>query len=81
MKLYHISQSVNNDYDTFSDAVVCAASEEDARNTHPGWGEDPWKEDRYGTWCKSPDEVTVKYIGEAAEGIEKGIICSSFHAG
>ena len=81
MKLYHISQSVNNDYDTFSDAIVCAASEEEARNIHPGWGTDPWREDTYGTWCKSPDQVKVEYIGEAASHLVKGVICSSFHAG
>lgn len=82
MKLYHISQSENNDYDTYSDLVVAAESEEEARHIHPQQHrDDPWKEDIYSTWCKSPDQVKVKYIGEAAKGIKKGIICSSFHAG
>ena len=35
MKLYLISQSVNNDYDTYSDAVVCAENEEEARKICP----------------------------------------------
>ncbi len=84
MKLYHISQNQNNEYDTFSDLVVAAESEEEAKSIHPGqapWRENPWQE---GTsyWCKSPDQVKAEYIGEAASHIKKGsIICSSFHAG
>jgi hypothetical protein len=80
MKLYHVSQSENDEYDTYSDFVVCAESEEEARNTHP----DQWKDNAWSTsdvWCKSPDQVEVVYIGEAATGIDKGIICASFHAG
>jgi hypothetical protein len=81
MKLYHISQNQNNDYDTFSDLVVAAESEEEARNIHPSqWRENPWA--YFDAWCKSPDQVKVEYIGEAANHIKKGsIICSSFHAG
>ena len=83
MKLYHISQEENNDYDTYSDLVVAAESEEEARMIHPAsYSEDPWKDQSpYGSWCKTPDQVDVEYIGEAASGIEKGIICASFHAG
>jgi hypothetical protein len=82
MKLYHISQSEARGWDTFSDMVVCAHSEEDAALIHPyfNWGDDPWK-DPSSAWCKSPHSVTVKLLGEAAEGIERGIVCSSFHAG
>jgi hypothetical protein len=82
VKLYHLSQNERTGYDTFSDMVVCAESEEEARNIHPShWNDDPWKEDMYGVWCKSPDRVEVKYLGEAADDLEKGVICSSFHAG
>lgn len=31
MKLYLISQNVNNGYDTYDSAVVCAETEEEAR--------------------------------------------------
>lgn len=34
-KLYKISQSINSGYDTYDSAVVCAESEQDARNIHP----------------------------------------------
>lgn len=85
MKLYHISQPEECDYDTFSDAVVCAPDEQAARLTHPGVGElwppESWIKGRLSTWCDSPDQVIVKYIGEAAAGLEPGVICASFNAG
>lgn len=87
MKLYLISQSVNNDYDTFDEAVVCAESEEEARKIHPDGGydyeEDGVARDRdtlYGTWAKKKD-VKVTEIGEANEKQKKGVVCASFHAG
>lgn len=35
MKLFKISQNVNNEYDTYSDAVVCAKDEKEAVRIHP----------------------------------------------
>lgn len=87
MKLYHISQTENQDYDTYSDAVVCANSEDEARMIHPRFGlNNNWNEmykldSYYCGWCRSPDSVTVVYIGEAAESVKIGIIVASFHAG
>lgn len=82
MKLYHLSQNKVRGYDTFSDMVVCAESEDEARLIHPAeWRENPWEKELYGVWCESPDQVEVKYLGEAAEDLEKGVICASFHAG
>jgi hypothetical protein len=83
MKLYHISQNKVRGYDTYSDAVVCAESEEDAKTIHPnGWSDlPPWNEGFRGCWCDLAEEVKAKYLGEACEGIERGIICASFHAG
>jgi len=82
MKLFHISQNEVSGWDTYSDMVVCAESEDEARKIHPlsDIHDDGWK-NSYDCWCKSPDKVKVEYLGEAAEGIGKGIICSSFHAG
>ena len=84
MKLYIISQTENNDYDTYDSAVVAAPDEHTARNTHPV-GEEPhkniWGMGLFGTWCNTPDSVTVEYIGEAAEHIRQGVICASFNAG
>lgn len=36
--IFHVSQDKNNGYDTYSDFVVIARSEADARATHPGVG-------------------------------------------
>ncbi len=84
MNLYHVSQDVNDyNYDTYSDMVVCCETEEEAR----------WMNPRTGVWTTledleyldmvwaHPNKLTIKYIGEADSSVEKGIVCSSFHAG
>ena len=87
MKLYHISQDEVYGYDTFSDAVVAAPDEETAKTIHPISNEIniPWPKDSCHyppyDWTNDPAKVTAKYIGEAAPGIDQGVICSSFHAG
>ena len=87
MNIYLISQRENNGYDTYSDMVVVAKDEEEARNIHPREQymniedqEDPW-EDEYSGWCRSPNKVTVEIKGRAIKGMKKGIILTSFHAG
>ena len=84
LKLYHISQSQNSGWDTTSDMVVCATSEDDARLVHPDdfdlMDRDPWTYE-WSSWCKSPDQVEVVYIGVAAPDVKPGIVCASFHAG
>lgn len=79
--LYHVSQSENKGYDTYSDFVCVASSEDEARNTYPN----DWTDLDYawqsGYWASSPSNVSVKLIGVANPDIEPGIICSSFHAG
>lgn len=75
MKLYLISQDVNNGYDTFDSAVVAAKTEEDARKIEIGMVSEYFSE-----WCK-PEHVKVKLIGEASSGIPEGIILASFNAG
>ena len=78
MKLWVISQSENNNYDTYDSAVVAAETEELARNTHPSeygkWGED------YSSWCSAPDKVKVKLIGDAIPETKPGVIVASFNA-
>jgi len=87
MKLYRIWQDVNNNYDTYDSAVVCAENEEEARKIHPdGTYDYPEDEDleimdeEYGSWVKKK-YVKVEYIGEAREGLKKGVIVASFNAG
>jgi hypothetical protein len=81
MKLFHLSQDVNDDYDTYSDMVVCAASEDKARLIHPSNSTTPWADNTWSSWANSPDQVTVVYLGEADPSVKEGIVCASFHAG
>ena len=81
--LYVIWQTKNNGYDTYSDAVVAAWTEEEARNIHPcGYKKTPDLRDEWddGTWAK-PDDVMVQLIGVAESDEVQGVVCSSFHAG
>lgn len=84
MKLFLIWQDENDDFDIYKSAVVAAKDEEEARNTHPCSGVQMSKrdwEDKYdgftlcGYWTSSIEHVSVKYLGEAAKGISKGVIC------
>jgi hypothetical protein len=82
MKLFHISQSENTDYDTYSDAVVCCNTPEEASRIHPGGNSEwPLKDESCWDWCQTPEQVTVKYIGEAAPEILFKVVCASYHAG
>ena len=88
MKLWKISQQVNNDYDTYDSAVVAAETEELAQMTYPDdYRNEPnqtwtWNDsfDSNDTWC-SKDNVKVELIGTATEGTKPGVICASFNAG
>ena len=81
MKLYRIWQEVNNNYDTYDSAVVAAQDEEDARSINPSSiNFDDLKFKDYSTWTER-ENVKVEYIGEAADNIERSIICASFNAG
>lgn len=78
MKLYVISQEENNDSDTFDSMVVAAETPTKARMIHPY---DTWDPDDYSVWATDPKNVTVKYIGEAKQGTQEGIIVASFNSG
>ena len=82
MKLFKISQKVNNGYDTYDSSVVCAENEEKAQYIHPGKSPEKWdgKDESFSSWC-AVENVKVEYIGEAKEGTEEGVIVSSFNAG
>ena len=77
MKLYLISQTEVQGFDTYDSAVVCANTEEDAKNIHPNGGV---AGDSYIEWC-SPAAVTVKYLGQAEGNLAAGVVCASFNAG
>jgi hypothetical protein len=79
VNLYLCSQDQNRDYDTYDSFIGAFDNEEEAKNQHPDdnteWGV------YYNSWCKSPNDVTVKFIGEADYALPKGIILASFNAG
>jgi hypothetical protein len=78
MNLYLLTQNECTGYDSFDSVVVAAKSEEDAKTIHP-YGE--WPKSYSGGWCDSPESVTVKTIGKAVKGTERGVILASFNAG
>jgi hypothetical protein len=82
--LYKIWQEMNNSWDTYDSAVVCAASEEDAKKIHPNEAykdvpdDDIWK---LRQWADIK-HVSTELVGTADNGIECGkVICASFNAG
>ena len=75
------SQTVNSDYDTYDSAVVCADSEADAKDIHPrGPDYSMDNECDLGCWAKR-ESIAVEYIGEAKDGLPRGVVCASFNAG
>lgn len=78
LKLWLLEQFENTGYDIYDSAVVAANTEEEARIIRPGYSK--WG-DPYGSWCSSPDKVTVTYLGIATGSVEPGIVLSSFNAG
>jgi hypothetical protein len=100
MNIYRISQNINDRYDTYDSAVVCAETEDEARKIHPSpftkfWRDNKWfgidvngkeyqSSDGYSSnWVTGDNlkEIKIEYIGVAKDGIEKGVIVSSFNAG
>lgn len=79
MNIYLISQTENEGYNTYSDAIVCAADADDARTIHPeGKPIDQWK-NRFPDWATSPDNVKVELIGiSAGPNIARRVITATF---
>lgn len=97
MKLWLVSQTANNDYDTYSDIVVAAETEDEARKTSPSPDYREWSDEHnswmfkyhdgrrekseFYSWVDDLSLITVKYLGETAPEIEAGLILASYHAG
>jgi hypothetical protein len=85
MNIYLISQTQNQDYDTYDSAVVCAPDADTARGMDPDKrnGEPyAFRWDFTGTyWCSNAALVEVMLIGEAAPDVPLGVVCSSFNKG
>ena len=80
MNLYLISQEENNDYDTYDAMIVCADSEEKARNITPE-DDNSFPSLLWSSWCYLPEQVSVEYLGIADAKITREIILSSYNAG
>lgn len=80
MLIWKISQDVNNGYDTFSEAVVIAATEEAARRTHPRGTQLDDDDLPLYEWA-SPENVKVELIGVATGTAKPGVVTASYHAG
>jgi len=91
--LYLISQNKNTGYDLYDSAVVCANTEEEAREINPGgfykWHDGSWwfqyadgteRAEKDYSWTDIK-YVKVKKIGEADDSIRVGVVCASFNAG
>ena len=84
MKIYKISQSINNEYDTYDSAIVYAKNEEEAKSIHPNGNTTPieyWKNIEVYSWVNLLEHIEVEYVGEAPHIKEKGVILASFNAG
>ncbi len=83
-KLYLIWQNEVIGYDTYDSAVVCAASEKEAKKVHPSIHEqDRWWENgrSMDNWAPFLEHINVVYLGEANEKVDFGVVCASFNAG
>ncbi len=84
--LWHIEWVEGHGYDEYSDAVVVARTEADARLIHPdGSGKPPekWIEPGgWGEWRVKPEQLKVVKVGTAAPHLKAGeVVVASYHAG
>lgn len=82
--IWHVKCLKNLGYDSFSEFVVVAKSEEQARNVHPIGDASHWNE-RDSTWIKKDekDMLKVTCVGLCTNShfTEGQVIVASFHAG
>lgn len=79
MKLFLLTQEVENGWDTFDSMIVAAKNEKEARLITPPNGE--FGRTPYTCWAHSPEQVQVKLIGTAVKDTPAGIVLASFNAG
>lgn len=84
MNIYLITANIRpHKWDYYDRAVVCAPDEETARNIHPdGTVNLNWNLiERFPTWVRHPEEVSIYLLGTAVPDSLTGVICASFNAG
>ena len=83
MKLFKVEYQNPIIHDFGCKSLICEAETADeARKTSPMNGIVSMSDrDSYQYWGCPLSKLTVTYIGEAAKGIEEGVICADFNAG
>lgn len=79
MKIYKLSQAINDYYDTYDSVIVCAKNKEEAKKIHPSGR--IIENNNGGTWTSDLDKIKVEYLGKAKNGLKKEVILASFNAG
>ena len=80
MKLYRITQNINNSYDTYDSCIVIAENEEEARNNNLSFDDE---DSNYWSWVKESqkDKLYIDLLWELMSWEETWVILSSFNAG
>ena len=78
MKLYRITQNINNWYDTYDSCIVIAENEEEARNNNLQFDDERWW-----IWVKESEKykLQIELLWELMSWEETWVILSSFNAG
>lgn len=77
MNVYLLTQKDNIGYDTFSEIVVIAENEADAKTISPNGEVFKPSYD----WAESIEGIKCELIGTAAPDQKRGVVLYSFHAG
>lgn len=83
MKIYLISQSEQDDYETYDSAIVVAKNRYDATTIHPD-GEGMKFTEKYRVspcWATKRKNIKVTLLGTPTKNQERGVILASFNAG
>ena len=77
MKLYKLTQNVNNGYETYPAIIVCAKNPEDAKRISPSSTDiDDYNEYSH-NWADIKD-IQCEYIGKAAAHIQRGVVLADY---
>lgn len=92
MKIYKLTQNVNEGYDTYDAIIVIAKDENQARLMYPKHTNiiseeydfsqapsDPFKYSK--SWVTNPSDVEIELLGTAEKNSKCRIVLASFNAG
>jgi hypothetical protein len=80
LRLWLLTQTTCDGYDTYDSCVVAAPDADTARLIRPD--ERAWSHrTNYPEWPFKPGDITVRLIGTADPSVEAGVVLASFNAG